>query len=179
MSSPIPAEDAMRLRIPTLSDAPAMRRLAQLAAGGLDSYATYLYLLLCRDFAATCAVATNARDDDRDLQGFVTAFRPPERPETLFVWQIGVAPEARGQGLAKRMLLHALASPACAGVRYVEANVSPSNVASNRTFASLAKELGAALEIQEGFRSVDFGTEAHEEEKLVRVGPISSPPKEV
>lgn len=157
-----------------------MRRLARLAAGGLDSYATYLYLLLCRDFASTCVVATHPREDDggSDLCGFVTAFRPPERPETLFVWQIGVAPEARGRGLAKRMLLHAFASPACAGVRYVEANVGPSNAASNRTFASLAKELGAALEIQEGFRGVDFGTETHEEEKLVRVGPISSPPKE-
>lgn len=155
-----------------------MRRLAQLAAGGLDSYATYLYLLLCRDFAATCVVAARSFGDADDLCGFVTAFRPPERSETLFVWQIGVAPDARGQGLAKRMLLRALRSPACAGVRYVEANVSPSNVASNRTFESLAKELGAAFEIREGFRGVDFGAETHEEEKLVRVGPIPSSSKE-
>jgi L-2,4-diaminobutyric acid acetyltransferase len=135
----------------------------------LDVNSCYLYLLLCRDFAETCLVAEN----EQGLAGFLTAYRPPTRPDALFVWQIGVAPHARRQGLALRMLMHLLASPACGDVLTVEATISPSNTASRRLFESLARVLEAPLDWTDGFLPEHFGTrQTHEAEPLLRIGPL-------
>src|SRR3546814_9413799 len=72
-------------------------------------------------FAATSLVAEHAGR----ILGFVWAFRPPERPETLFVWQIGVAPDATGRGIAGCLLRALLDRPACRTVRCIEATVAP------------------------------------------------------
>src|SRR5690606_27639742 len=131
----------------------------------------YAYLLLCRDFSSTCLVA----ECSSALTGFVTAYRPPARSDVLFVWQIGVAPRARGQGLATRLLEELLAQPACHGIRFLEANITPSNHASWRLFERLARRLAAPMETGEGFRADWFGDAAHEAELLMRIGPL--PPR--
>ncbi|MHC5068213.1 MAG: GNAT family N-acetyltransferase, partial [Planctomycetota bacterium] len=53
-----------------------------------------------RHFAHTSVVASVGPD----LIGAVTAYRVPDDPTTLFVWQVAVSDAARGQGLAGRML---------------------------------------------------------------------------
>lgn len=139
------------------------------SVGVLDRNSCYLYLLLCRDFADTCVIA----ESNRELAGFVTAYRPPSRPEVLFVWQVGVARAARRQGLAKRMLRKLLSLPACQDVRFLEATVTPSNAASRNLFELLADELGAARVWCNGFCSEQFAIpHEHEDELLIRIGPL-------
>lgn len=136
----------------------------------LDRNSCYLYLLQTTEFSDSCVVA----ELGGEIVGCATGFRPPKRPRSLFVWQILVAPNARGKKLAKRMLSYLVRHGG--GVQFVEATITPSNAASRGLFASLASQLGAAIEYSPCFEASDFGASGHEAEELVRVGPIS--PKE-
>jgi len=164
---------AVTFRTAELADA---RRIRQLVgeSGVLDENSLYCYLLLCRDFCDSCLVA--CRGDE--IVGFVTGYVPPTRPDTIFVWQIGVAEEARGQGLAK-CLLHALVShPICHNVRFLEATVTPSNVASRRLFRSFANDMNIPCMTTQGFAASLFGAGDHEEEELFQLGPFPDSPME-
>lgn len=160
------------LRPPTLADGAAVWELAH-AAGGLDANTSYAYLLWCRDFADTSVVALDASDA---LVGFVTGYRRPTDPEALFVWQVATDPSARGSGLAGRMLEHLLDRLVPVGVRYLEATVTPSNEASARLFARVARRRGAPLVHPPaediGAEWFPVGGEAHEAERALRIGPV-------
>lgn len=156
-------------RAATLADAREMWQLVR-DSGVLDENSRYCYLLLCRDFGQTCVVACRGAT----IVGFVTAYRPPTHPETVFVWQIGVAEAARGQGLAKRLLRTLVSLPACIDVRFLEATVTPSNTASRRLFQSFAKSLDVPCVVAEGFTADAFGGGDHEAEDLFRIGPFAN-----
>jgi L-2,4-diaminobutyric acid acetyltransferase len=138
-------------------------------SGALDVNSVYCYLLLCKDFSATCCVA-EARGG---LVGFVTAYLPPGRSDTLFVWQIAVTSELRGQGVAARLLQELLRRRACRDVRFVEATVGPSNHASRALFTALARDLNGSLSEQSCFDASLFPEGGHEPENLLRIGPFS------
>ena len=139
------------------------------AAGGIDLNSPYAYMMLCRNFTDTCAVA----EVYGQPAGFVTAHRLPARGHVLFVWQIAVLPEFRGLGIARRLLDALVERPACVGVRELESTVTPSNAGSAALFAAFAKARGAALDIRPGFTTDDFPEdERHEEERLFTIQPI-------
>ncbi len=165
-----PESAAVELRTPDPRDAAAVYGLV-IRSGVLDANSPYCYLLLCRDFAATSLVA-EASDK---IVGFVAAYRPPSRPETLFVWQIGVDARARRRGLGRRLLEGLLRLPACAGITHVEATVTPSNIASRRLLENFAKTLGATcvFDASAGFPAPLFGDAGHEQEDCVRIGPLA------
>lgn len=158
------------LRRPTMQDGPEMWRLAR-DSGGLELNTGYMYALMAWRFADTCAVA----EADGRLVGFVAGFRPPDDPEALFVWQVGVDPGSRGQGLAGRMLDHLVARQD-PPVRYLEATVTPGNGPSCALFRSFARRAGAACAESEALRPEHLPEPGHEPEHLFRIGPI---PKEV
>ncbi|BFH70917.1 MAG: diaminobutyrate acetyltransferase [Paenibacillus dendritiformis] len=137
-------------------------------SGTLDVNSAYCYIMLCEYFADTCFVA----EQDRKLIGFVSALRPPEMPDTLFVWQIAVRDGYRGRGIAEA-LLRTLHDAACrARVRFIETTITPSNTASQRLFAKMAKTWKSALVTKAGFSAHLFPEGAHETEKLIRIGPL-------
>ena len=173
--SPIPGlpSSAINVRPPRVNDGSAIARLVE-QTGVLDRNSTYCYLLLCRDFAETCVVA----ELDGKVVGFATAYRPPTKPDCLFVWQIGIDASVRRCGLALRMLQHLLALPASANVRFVEANVAPTNNASRRLFHKLAESLQVPCLLETGFPADLFGSGDHEEEELLRIGPLTPPTSE-
>jgi L-2,4-diaminobutyric acid acetyltransferase len=159
-----------RLRRPDVSDAAGMWRLAR-DSGSLDVNSPYAYLLVCSDFAATSVVA----EDGDGLLGFVAAYRPPEDPATVFVWQITVAARAQGQGLGRRLLHATVEEPA--GLRWLTATVTPDNVASLRLFRGFARDLGADCDEQPRFGPELFPEEVgvHAPELELRIGPL--PPR--
>ena len=131
---------------------------------------------------------TVARSENGDVVGFVMSYRPPQARNTIFVWQIGVAPEAAGQGLGGR-LLDALVDQVVAAsanepeesrVRFMEATVTPDNAASRNLFKAFGRRRGANVEITSDFYSVtDFPAEAadgsalsHEPEDKFVIGPF-------
>ena len=82
----------------------------------------------------------------------------------------------RGTGVGGRLLRAVLDRPGCADVRYVEATINPSNAASWALFRGLAREHVAACDERAMFAPGDFGPEAHEEERLLRIGPLQRRP---
>lgn len=135
----------------------------------LDLNSTYAYLLLCEHFADTCVQA----EAEGKTVGFVSAYQPPGRHDVIFVWQVAVDPALRGRRLANQMLHELLRRDRSGAWKYLETTVSPSNTASRRLFYSLAEALHARVTEKVLFRETDFGTAAHEEEVLIRIGPIS------
>jgi L-2,4-diaminobutyric acid acetyltransferase len=158
----------MWLRAPKPDDAAAIHQLI-VECPPLDLNSLYAYLLLTEHFSRTCVLA--GRGDD--VLGFISGYRPPDRDDVLFVWQVAVHPSARGEGLARRMLCELLARPALAGVCFLETTVSPDNLASRRLFAGVAKACGAAVTEHALFSRQLFGGADHQDEPLLRIGPLS------
>lgn len=125
------------LRHPEPADGREMWALA--ARSGLDLNSPYAYVMWADYHAATSLVA--ALDDE--LVGYITGFRAPRDPTTVFVWQIAVDDAHRGQGLAGRMLDELVARTAA---RAIEATVTPSNAASAALFRALGARHGAGVE---------------------------------
>lgn len=107
--------------------------------------------------------------------GFVSGYRLPARPEVLFVWQVVVAAQARGQGLAGRMLQAQLDAEACSGVCCIETTITKDNAASRSLFRRFAEKRGAAMTELPGFdRERHFGG-SHDSEHLIRIDLLPNP----
>ncbi len=158
--------DAIRCRRPTIEDGKAIHEVVR-ETGVLDVNSCYLYLLLCTDFAETCVVAEEAGR----VVGFVTGYRPPGRPDTVFLWQVGVAPAGQGKGLGK-LLVHAfLDTPGAADATVLETTISPSNAASQALFRAVARDRGAEVTVSPHFTEDHFPP-GHEAEEIYRISPI-------
>lgn len=160
----------MVIRQPTARDGAAVHRLIA-EVGDLEQNTCYAYLLLCSHFASTSLVA----EDGGRLLGCVLGYRPPSSPDAMFVWQVGVHPDARGRGLGTSLLTSFVAQPAFEGARFLEATVGTSNTASRALFERFAARLEVPCSISTGYPAALFGEGAsHEDEDLFRIGPIRS-----
>ncbi|GAA4414320.1 diaminobutyrate acetyltransferase [Actinokineospora soli] len=151
---------------PSPRDGSALWRIAR-DSGKLDLNSSYAYLLWCRDFAGTSAVA---RVDGR-VVGFVIGFVRPADPATVVVWQIAVDSSQRGKGLAGALLDHLVERLAERGVRWLETTITPDNTASIALFDALARRWGARREATALF-AADAFPDDHDREDLHRIGPL-------
>jgi L-2,4-diaminobutyric acid acetyltransferase len=135
----------------------------------LELNSAYFYVLFAKDFADSGIVAET---ESGQLAGFIVGHHPPNRPEAVFVWQIGVAPWMRRQGLGRRML-EALLAGQPTHVRWLEATVSPDNEPSMGLFRAIARDRGADCQEQD-YLAAELFPNAHEPERLFRIGPLGS-----
>ncbi len=165
---PVPnqTKDNIVFRTPRINDGAAIWRLVK-ESGVLDLNSSYMYLLLCKDFSDSCVVA----EEDGQLLGFVTGYRPPGRENAIFLWQVGVDAKARGKGLGKRLVEAFLHNPGARGAAYLETTVSPSNEASRALFRAIARDLDTECTISPCFSENQFPDGGHEPEELFRIGP--------
>lgn len=155
---------------PSVADGSALWRIAR-DSEALDLNSSYSYLLWCRDFAGTSAVA---RREDGQPIGFVTGYVRPERPRTLLVWQVAVDSAYRGRGLAAALLDGLTARLAAEhAITEVETTITPGNTASERLFTSFAARHGATVEREVLFDTGLFPDGPHDPEVLYRIGPLS------
>ncbi|KOR89273.1 diaminobutyrate acetyltransferase [Paenibacillus solani] len=159
-----PQNEALQFRKPSAEDGSRVWRLIKETAV-LDLNSSYCYIMLCDLFKETCAVA----EQNGELVGFVSAFQPSERKNTLFIWQIAVAESERGQGVGLSLLKQLLEREENAGIRTIEATVSTSNIPSRSLFAHLAKDLGSSYEEGNGYSAHLFPGNAHEDENWIRI----------
>jgi L-2,4-diaminobutyric acid acetyltransferase len=154
-------------RAPTPADAARIHALID-ECKPLDLNSVYCYMLLAAHFADTCVVAEHGGQ----IAGFLSSYLHPQRPSALFVWQVAVSPKSRSLGVGRGLLDAVLARPAVAGVESLETTITPSNVASWALFRSFARRRGAACSDEPFFAQKDFGESGHEEERLLRIGPL-------
>ncbi|MEN3585061.1 MULTISPECIES: diaminobutyrate acetyltransferase [unclassified Streptomyces] len=163
------AQADLQIDRPKVADGAALWRIAR-DSKTLDLNSSYSYLLWCRDFAATSAVA---RDERGAPVGFMTGYLRPERPDTLLVWQVAVDEAYRGRGLAAS-LLDGLVARVAAGRAplTVETTISPGNAPSERLFTAFAERHDAPLEREVLFDTGLFPDAPHDPEVLYRIGPL-------
>ena len=157
----------MIIRNPHETDGGAMWRLAA-ESKVLDLNSSYSYLLLSTHFSETCAVA----EENGAILGFASAYRIPNRPDVLFLWQIAVSESARGRGLAVSMLKWLIGREAAKDAKAFETTVTPSNAPSRALFQRLARDLDAELDIRTGFPESWFPDAGHEREDLFHIAPL-------
>jgi len=156
------------IRIPAATDGVAVHNLIRNSAF-LDDNSLYCYLLVCSHFARTSAIA-HFQDD---VVGVISGYIIPERPDTLFIWQVAVDVRMRRRGLARAMLDHILQGDACSQqVRYIETTVTADNAASRRLFSSLAEHLDCRIDERPGFDRREHFLNLHDSEPLLRIGPF-------
>ncbi len=135
----------------------------------LDTNSSYCNLLQCSHFAETSVAAKLGAQ----LVGFVSGYTIPARPDTLFVWQVAVSEQARGIGLASRMVTHILDRPECQSLKFIETSITHDNQASWALFKSLSKKLSTELQDSPWMDRKNHFADQHDSEVLVRVGPFN------
>lgn len=161
---------AGRLEIdaPVVADGPELYRITRDSAV-LDVNSSYAYLLWCRDFSQTSAVARV----DGAVVGFVTGFLRPDAPDTLVVWQVAVDASQRGGGVAGKLLNHLVDRVVGRGARFLETTITPDNTASIKLFSALARDRAAEIKSSELF-TADLFPDSHLGEDLYRIGPFDA-----
>jgi L-2,4-diaminobutyric acid acetyltransferase len=167
-ASKVPA-NGLFLRNPLPEDGLKMHSLADRV--GLDLNSRYCYLLGASHHANTSIVARQ-QDDEKDIVGMVMGHLVPSKPDTYFVWQVGSDERARGTGIASVMIANLL-SQHSSQVRYLEATVTPTNVASRALFQKMGDKLQCNVEVIPNFYPA-MSEPFHEEEDLYRIGPFTS-----
>jgi len=147
----------------------ALHRLVR-ACPPLDPNSSYCNLLQCSHFKSTSIAATL----EGELVGSVTGYRIPERPDTLFIWQVAVHPSARGKGLARAMLRNLQRRTGSEGIRYIETSITPDNEASLKLFTGFAAGQQAEMTRSVMFERATHFEGAHETEYLFRIGPFDA-----
>ena len=132
----------------------------------VDVNSSYSYVLWCHDFADTSIVA----EVDGRAVGFVTGYRRPADPSTLMVWQVAVDDDFRGHGIAAKMLHQLFDRVRRSSVVAMHTTISPDNVASQRLFASVARDRGLDFVRRDLFAVDDF-PDAHQPEDLYMLEP--------
>ncbi len=160
----------IRFRAPTAEDGSDVWALVQ-DINALDDNSMYCNLLQCTHFAETCALA----ECDGRIVGWVSGYRPPSDPDTLFIWQVAVHPSMRGRGVAKRLIQSVLDRPQHRDVTFLHSTITRDNKASWALFTALATGFDATMN-----RDVQFDRERHFDgeastEYLVRIGPLRRP----
>ena len=160
---------AARLRKPLPTDGAAVHTLVA-ACPPLDPNSLYCNLLQCTHFADTSALA----EIDGETVAFVSGYRPPTHPDSLFVWQVAVSEAARGQGLGRRLMLDILTRHENRGVKRLRTTITPGNAASWAMFESLARHLEAPTERHVLFDADDHFAGRHDSEYEFVIGPFDT-----
>ena len=156
----------IRFRPPVAEDGLALNELVA-RCPPLDTNSVYCNLLQCTHFADTSIAAV----ENGRLIGFVSGYRPPARPDTLFVWQVALDESYRGRGIAKAMLLRLFERLQPQGIRRIETTISPGNQASEGLFRSLFRTLNLSCRTQLLFGRDQHFAGRHDDEILYRAEP--------
>ena len=160
--------ESIQIGEPQIEDAKLIYALVK-KSPPLELNSLYSYLLVCSHFDDTSAVALG----NENIVGYISAYSHPHKDDTLFIWQVAVHPSFRGKGLAQAMILDILGRDELRDMRYLETTITPSNDASRAFFKKLASYLGVNCHSSSFFTSSLFGETSHEEEFLIRMGPLN------
>lgn len=165
----LPFSQTVSLRMPTLEDGMSVFRLIQ-RCPPLDTNSSYCNFLQSGHFSSTSVAA----EDDGKLVGFISGYILPDRPDTLFIWQVAVDEDARGLGLASQMLSHILSRPNCQDVHYLETTITEDNHPSWALFKRLSKRMDTEFGSTAAWldKQAHFDGE-HDSESLIRIGPFN------
>lgn len=143
----------------------------------LDTNSVYCNLLQCHHFSDTCRLA----ETDGQIAGFVSGYALPDKPETLFIWQVAINADFRGNGLGKILISDILAEKQFS---QLNTTITEDNQSSWQLFRGIASYYKANLTSQILFERQNHFGEQHDSELLVTIDfpeavqqPITRSPK--
>lgn len=164
-----PARPRVALRKPVAEDGSRVWELVA-ACPPLDRNSMYCNLLQCRDFSETSVLA----ELEGEAVGWISGYRRPEEPSTLFIWQVAVHERARGLGLARNMLFELLERRNLRDIVWIQTTITPDNHASHALFRSVAAGANTSLEETSCFDEEQHFKGRHASERLITIGPLNT-----
>ncbi len=131
----------------------------------LDVNSSYCNFLQSTHFRSTCILARR----DGEVAGFISGYRKPDEPNTLFVWQVAVSPRHRGNGLAFSMLHELLGRDKLKTVTAIETTITEDNDASWALFKKLDMQNGQCGEVSTFLDEKAHFKGKHDTEYLYRI----------
>lgn len=151
--------NVIHFKTPTLEHSSDVHELVD-RCKPLDVNSRYCYMLVCNHFRDTSIVTEVAGR----IKGLVSGYLGPKNPKRFFIWHVDLALRMLKALLTRRGLRH---------IRFIETTISPSNTASRNLFHRRLAQLQTAISDRPYFDRALFGGEAHEDEHLYRIGPLS------
>lgn len=158
-------DDEITYRLPNASDGAEVWHLVR-SCKPLDENSLYCNLLQCDHFAGTSIIAERR---DGEIVGWISGYLIPDEPQTLFIWQVAVAPSAQGRGIAGKMLSKLVERDICSNVSALKTTITDDNGASWALFSSFAKMQGGALKREAYFEQDTHFGGAHATEHMVTI----------
>ncbi|WP_367989602.1 diaminobutyrate acetyltransferase [Vibrio sp. NTOU-M3] len=131
----------------------------------LDINSSYCNFLQSTHFSRTCLLARC----DSDIAGFVSGYRKPDEQNTLFIWQIAVAPRYRGKGLAYKMIQGLLNRDELLQLSAIETTITKGNKASWALFEKIDASNGQSGEVTTFLDEETHFKGKHDTEYLYRI----------
>ena len=166
MTIEVYSKHIIRIQKPTISYALEIENLVR-NSPPLDLNSTYHYFIQSHYFKETCAIAINEIDQ---VVGFVSGFQDPKKSDTLFIWQVAISKDARGSGLASKLIHFILQEHP--HMQFIETTITKDNTSSISLFNKISQELNTNI-IEEPFldKTKHFLNQ-HDSENLFRIGPF-------
>ncbi len=108
------------------NDAPLLRHLATLCPP-LDVHTPYTYWVMATYFGEYSFIAY---DDGKPI-GYIMNLK---KDNTLFIWQIGIIPDYRKQGISQRLIGKAVRAALKSGCTSAQVTIAPENIDSYCAF---------------------------------------------
>lgn len=123
-------------------DIPEIAKIIKNGRPYLGLNGNYTYWMLATLYPEYCFVAETK---EKEVIGFVTAL-PVLKKESVFVWQLGVAAEARGQGIGFQLIERVRDYAITQELKGMITSISPKNQASLGTFQKIANKYHMIME---------------------------------
>ncbi|NLS12092.1 diaminobutyrate acetyltransferase [Vibrio sp. SM6] len=136
----------------------------------LDINSAYCNFLQTSHFNQTCVVA----ECNGAIAGFISAYRKPDAPQELFVWQVAVSPRHRGKGLAFHMLQELLQRDGLQDIAALETTITKTNRGSWRLFEKLDAQHGKHGQVSTFLCEATHFNGKHDTEYLYRIPLVPS-----
>ena len=113
----------------------------------LTPHTRYTYWNLFRNFGDSCFIATNQEQP----VGFITSHPTTTPSLEWFIWQAGILPEYRGNGLIDSLQDHVIDAARNSGAVALNTSIETDNPRSFGAFSRMAVRLGTTMEEIERF----------------------------
>lgn len=131
----------MVYRVLEEKDIDAIKELIKDCSPFLGCNGTYTYWMLADIYKGYSYIA----EDEGILCGFITALPVPDQ-DAVFIWQLGVSPSRRKQGIAYQLVERAFEKAREKGYGGIITGIDARNIGSLSTFGKLAGKYGLKSE---------------------------------
>lgn len=108
----------------------------------LDLHTVFTYWTLFKYFGDTCFVL----EKEGRIIGFISSLLSSNQPDTLYLWQIGIDPDYRGNRYAEILLKRVVEAARAKDCKGLQVTIAHENRSSYRLFSRFALEQGLTMD---------------------------------